>query len=64
MTAKELIELLKQYEPETDVAIEYFEIDEYGAGSYSGTKRVYFDVDDCKFKGGEFIINMEDYRYI
>lgn len=61
MTIKELIEHLKQYDPETDVAIEYFEIDGDGLGSYSGTKRVYFDVDDCKFKDGEFIINIEDY---
>lgn len=61
MKVKELIELLQQYDPETYVAIEYFEIDGDGLGSYCGTRLVEFDSNDCKSKDDLFVINIEDY---
>lgn len=61
MTIKELIELLKQYNPETRIAIEYRDIDEFGFCNGSEYAKVHSD--DCKLKDGLFVINIEDYQY-
>lgn len=61
MKVKELIELLKQYNPEKEVVIEYRDIDEFGFCNLSEYARV--NSGDCKSKDDLFVINIEDYQY-
>lgn len=61
MKVKEFIELLKQSDPETEIAIEYCDIDDFC--SCYGTEYARINSDDCKSKDGLFVINIEDYQH-
>lgn len=60
MKVKELIELLKQADPEQEVAIEFDAINGYGTSD--GTDYAMIDSRDCKPKKDLFVINIEDYQ--
>lgn len=61
MKVKELIELLKQTDPEKEVVIEYRDIDHFG--DCCGTEYVTVDSNICKLKDSLFVINITDYQY-
>lgn len=62
MKVKELIELLKQSDPEKEVTIDVSAFNEFGY--WTGVEHVSIESRYCTVDKDRFVINMEDYKSI